>query len=383
LNIIQGLAKKQSDITILFITGTPATHLFEFLPKNSDVIKIPTIVTSTVSEGRPPTLDLSTPELSLLRSRLIEEAVTQFEPDVFVVDNFPLGSRRELLPLLKRLRRESTETVLGLRDIVDPPEKIKKDWMRDEMYEIIDRYYKRILVYGMQEVFDVVTEYGLEDKIASKVHYCGYVTSNNVQSETKKIDIEELNIERPYVIATVGGGADGLPILDVFIKSIKMLSIPAVVITGPRMSIADREILRSSVSDLPIVRVLDYVKDLPSYLKCADVVVSMAGYNTLTEVVAHNCKSIVIPRTWYSGEHSGNGYRIDLEQLIRARSLDNLGLINLIEPKKLDPKVLADNIDKVIKNERKVPKININLSGVENSVNHILEMANIGAGNRY
>jgi predicted glycosyltransferase len=382
MNIIQGLTKRLSNITILFITGTPVNHLFELLPENTDILKIPTIVTSTGLEGRPPTLDLSLAELSLLRSRLIEEAVVNFEPDVFLVDNFPLGSRRELLPLLKRLRRESTETVLGLRDIVDPPEKIKKDWLRDDMYEILDRYYNRILVYGMQEVFDVVSEYGLGDRIAGKIHYCGYVTSDNLQPETMKKNIEDLNIETPNVIATVGGGADGLPILDVFIKAIKILSIPAVVITGPRMSSADRELLRSSASEVSIVKILDYVKDLPIYLKSADVVVSMAGYNTLTEVVAHNCKSIVIPRTWYSGEHSGNGYRVDLEQLIRARSLDKLGFVNLIEPKELDPEVLADNIDKAIRNERKVPKFNINFSGVENSINHILDMANIGAVNR-
>jgi len=380
MNIIQGLARRQSNIAILFITGTPVTQLFDLLPKNADVLKIPTIVTSTAREGKPPMLGIGLAELSLLRSKLIQEAVLHFEPDVFLVDNFPLGSRRELLPVLKKLRRESTHTILGLRDIVDPPEKIKKDWMRDGMYEILDRYYDRILVYGMQEVFDVADEYGIEDRITKKIHYCGYLTSDTPQLETPKRIRGELNINRPFVIATVGGGGDGLPLLEVFIQAMTLQPIPAVIITGPRMSLSDRALLQSLVSQLPMVKIVEYVKDLPSYIKSANVVVSMAGYNTLTEVLVHKCKSIVIPRTWYSGEHSKNGSRVDLEQLLRAKSLDSLGLVKLIEPKKLNPELLAYNISKAIKSSRKKPKIEINFSGLENTVNHILEMANVGAG---
>src|SRR5688500_13848766 len=50
-------------------------------------------------------------------------ALELFEPDVLLVDNFPLGTRLELLPALRGLRNTSTRAVLGLRDVVDPPEK--------------------------------------------------------------------------------------------------------------------------------------------------------------------------------------------------------------------------------------------------------------------
>ena len=177
LHIIQALSERAPQAAILLITGCPANDMLRGLPQNADFVKIPTIVTSGADGAKPPVLPVGLAELSFLRARSIREIVRTFAPDVFLVDNFPLGSRLELLSTLQELRRTATRTILGLRDIVDPPAKVQSDWGRDGIYEVLDRYYDRILVYGMREVLDAGEAYALPPGIAEKVHYCGYVTA--------------------------------------------------------------------------------------------------------------------------------------------------------------------------------------------------------------
>jgi predicted glycosyltransferase len=69
------------------------------------------------------------------------------------------------------------------------------------------------------------------------------------------------------------------------------------------------------------------------YLDAADLVVSMAGYNTVTEILTLDKKAIVIPRT-----HPRK------EQLIRSRRLQEFGLLRMIEPDDLTPGRLAAEV---------------------------------------
>src|SRR5688500_13848765 len=121
--ILRALAEREPQAALLLITGSPATHLLRDLPPNADTLKLPTIVTSGGAGTAPPTLNIGVAELASLRGELTRRALELFEPDVLLVDNFPLGTRLELLPALRGLRNTSTRAVLGLRDVVDPPEK--------------------------------------------------------------------------------------------------------------------------------------------------------------------------------------------------------------------------------------------------------------------
>ena len=107
--ILRAVAERSPDSPLLLITGAPATNLLRDLPENADTIKIPTIITSGTQGTRPPTLNLGLAELASLRGELTRKALALFDPDVFLVDNFPLGTRLELLPALRRVQdREFT-----------------------------------------------------------------------------------------------------------------------------------------------------------------------------------------------------------------------------------------------------------------------------------
>ena len=70
--------------------------------------------------------------------------------------------------------------------------------------------------------------------------------------------------------------------------------------------------------------VINYTSDLLSYFGAADLVVSMAGYNTVTELLALGKPAILIPRT-----------RPTQEQWMRATRMERLNWFSVIHPDQL------------------------------------------------
>ncbi len=343
---MRAVSARAPESSVLLVTGSPAFPAMVDLPRNADIVKIPTIAQTGRAEHRPPHLPVPVQELSQIRSALIRQAVLSFDPDVFLVDNFPLGSRGELLPTLKVLRGRRTRTVLGLRDILGKAERVRKDWARQDMYGVLERHYDRILVYGSADVMDVAEAYALPRSVAERVRYCGYVTEENEALEPPEAVSRELGLDGPFVLATGGGGGDAFPLLSSFVDALEHLpAVPAVVVTGPLMAPSLRvELAARAGGDRP-VRVIDFTPHLRSYMSAAAAVVSMCGYNTAVELVATGASAVVVPRTWRYGEQMrGNEAGTEWEQLLRARALAEQGIVDLVEPDQLTASGLAERI---------------------------------------
>jgi predicted glycosyltransferase len=84
---------------------------------------------------------------------------------------------------------------------------------------------------------------------------------------------------------------------------------------------------------MPDVTFLDFEPDLTKRYAEADVVVSMAGYNTVCELLSFARRAILVPRR-----------EPVMEQLIRARLLARQGLFDLIEPEDLTPETLIGKV---------------------------------------
>ena len=208
--------------------------------------------------------------------------------------------------MLRELRGLPTRTALGLRDVVDPPAKVRRDWERDGLFGIVERYYDKVLVYGMREVLDAVDSYGFSDRLAERLAYCGYVTERNPRRREPEQVRRELGVDEGFLLATVGGGGDGRPLLEAFLEARQRFpERSALVTTGEFMSSADREAVKRRVNGRTVVR--DHVDDLPSVMAAAGLVVSMGGYNTSAEIIGAGARSVVVPRHWRSGEHGAKG----------------------------------------------------------------------------
>lgn len=375
LHLARALSHKRPAASILLITGSPALGAFGKLPPNVDVVKIPTVVKTGAPGNQPPHLRLSNLEMRQLRQNLIRETVLSFDPDVFIVDNFPLGSQGELLPLLQELKRRDTRTLLGLRDILDTPASTIRDFERQGLYDVLEHYYDRVLIYGMRSVFDLTRKYRFPSKVARRARYCGYLTDPALPLPIPVSVLGKLGLSRPWVLASGGGGGDAYPLLSVFIQAMGLVpDVSALVFTGPLMGAEDRARLEAQAKGVPRIKLLEFTPDFRRYLRAASATVSMCGYNSAAEVVLVGKPAIMVPRTWKYGEHkAGVKAGMEGEQVLRAKALSRLGHVRMIEPGKLTADVLARSIRQVLRpRSRKARRIPVR--GLAEATRQILNL---------
>src|SRR5256714_7018404 len=225
--------------------------------------------------------------------------------------------------------------VLGIRDILDCPEVTRRLWEREGSYQAIRRYYDEIFIYGCQEVFDTSSHYGLDGAFAPMVRYCGYVCTEEPYKSKGQMR-KELQVEDRLIVVTGGGGVDAYPMMQTCMKAFRLLGphagVEAIFMSGALMDNEQRERLREQAKGLK-VRVLTHVEDSLSYLNAAHLVVTMAGYNSLCQVLQLRKKSLVVPRPGPSAE-----------QRMRASLVAGPGLADMIDPADLSPKKMAGKL---------------------------------------
>jgi predicted glycosyltransferase len=347
LSLVEGLHDRRPDVSQLVATGSPLAHAFR-LPERVDYLKLPSIA-KVGADYTARSLSVSLEEVTALRSDILAAAAKWLRPQLVVVDNVPTGLRGELLPALRELRRSgATRLVLGLRDIVDEPERVRRAWTRDGSYELLDEAYDRILVYGHLHVFDAAAEYGFSAAARAKTRYVGYVGRREPAVRRRT--------DRALVLVTAGGGADGFPLLRTALESRARASLSDarwVVVTGPFLPPHQHDELAGLAGLLPDTDLIEFAPDLPALIASADVVVSMGGYNSVCEILAARRPAVIVPRV-----------EPRLEQLLRARALERRGLVRVVHPENLTVTELALKVDELLANGAASGE-DVDLSGLE------------------
>jgi predicted glycosyltransferase len=102
-----------------------------------------------------------------------------------------------------------------------------------------------------------------------------------------------------------------------------------VLVTGPLMPGDDQRAL-SEQAGRTRVTCVPFVDDMAGLLGRADVVVAMAGYNTVCEVLAASAPAVMVPRV-----------APRQEQLLRASRMAERGLVRLVHPETMSGQSLA------------------------------------------
>lgn len=315
---------------ILLVTGSQMIHSFR-IPEGIDYIKLPCLDRVDAERYEPRFLSACSEEVKRTRSAILEKSVLGFAPDLMIVDKRPAGVDGELLETLKALRqrRLPTKLVLGMRDILDEPERTRRNLHSQRCFETIEEFYDEVWVYGSQSVFDTVGEYGFPERVASITHFCGYLKRPTAPSAHHS--------GPPHVLVTTGGGGDGSPMIEAYLEGLSSLprniALKSTVIFGPQMSPESRAALLERFGYLADVTFSDFEADLTALYAEADIVVSMAGYNTVCELLSFGRHAILVPRA-----------EPVQEQLIRARLLAAQGLFDIIEPQHLSPETLIGKV---------------------------------------
>lgn len=339
LEICKNLLKTIPKASILLVSGSPLLHSFR-LPKGLDYIKIPCIGRDREGQLSAKFLNTDPDETIEFRSELIKTAIINFKPDLLLVDKKPYALKGELKDTLEYLQEflPKTKIVLLLRDILDAPEKTIAEWQENYYHQGIERYYDRVLVVGMQEIFDLTKEYKLPNSVAEKVKFCGYIRRESGVKKPYNLR-QELQVRREdkLVLVTPGGGADGYKLIKTYLEGIDRQDFPrnikSVIISGPEMPDEQREELKQKAANNPQIKIIEFTDDLNSYMEAADLVVSMGGYNTTCEILSLNKQAVIIPRV-----------KPVLEQWIRAERMAKLGLFKAIHPDALTPENMVQAV---------------------------------------
>ena len=139
-----------------------------------------------------------------------------------------------------------------------------------------------------------------------------------------------------------------------------ILTVMAVGVNLPVEMMA--ELVRDA-QGLPI-QVLPHVDDSLSHIAAADLVVCMAGYNTLSEVVSLRKRALVVPRNGPSEE-----------QRMRAGLFARRGLLEMLDPRDLTPQVLAQRLNAaLLRDDSSVNDMNIEMNGAGRAAGRLLEL---------
>ena len=365
LAICEYLLKDHNNLSILLVSGSPMLQAFR-LPKGLDYIKLPCLNRGQSGTLSAKYLGTELEETLKWRSHLIYSAALHFKPDVLLVDKKPYGIQKELLSTLEYLAAHlpNTKKALLLRDILDSPAKTIGEWKQHGYYEAIQFWYDQVLVVGMAELFEVAQEYQFPLPIVQTVCYCGYIRKSFQGLNRAELRwFLRIKPSEKLVLVTPGGGEDGYPLVKAYLAGLKHLpaqmKLRSVILCGPEMPLSQQQDIREQALKYTGVEVQVFTDNLLGYLDAADAVVSMGGYNTLTEILSLDKRTVVVPRISPSQE-----------QLIRAERFMRNGLIRAIHPDYLQPKTLMQAVIAQLE-DRATPSLELDFNGLPNIANQL------------
>lgn len=334
LLIAQALAQTAPQPITLLITGAQEAAAFS-VPSGADMLILPSLRKAGAGLYQPRRLSVATQDLIALRARTIRAALESFQPHVLVVDNVPRGAIRELEPTLQYLRaRGRTFMVLGLRDVLDAPAAVRREWRWLSNEDAILSFYDEVWIYGDRAVYDPAREYGFSAPVADKVRFAGYLDQNLrlqfLAGGSDSQTVEFTPSPHPFALCLLGGGEDGIRLGEAFVQAELPAQYAGIMLMGARMPRDARTRLRRLADGRPRLRLLDSFPEPALLSSQADRIVAMGGYNTLCEVLSFEKRALIVPRV-----------STRQEQLIRADRFQELGLAEVLHPDRLTPRALS------------------------------------------
>jgi predicted glycosyltransferase len=260
--------------------------------------------------------------------------------------------------------------VLGLRDILDTPEIVAKEW--NGLLDLMAGYYDNVLIYGEQALFDPITAYQFPPQVAARTRFCGYVVNREAVPAEAAVGMRLAalrleNRKRPIVLATTGGGEDGFFLLETFMRAAAGAPWQAVVVAGPMTPEPQFQALKSLASEHDVV-LHSFMPRLSSLFWSIDALVCMGGYNTLTEAIATGGPIVCVPRTVPR-----------MEQYLRASAFEKHRLLQMVHPENLSAHSLAQSIAIALKTSRQKllehSQSILSLDGARHAASHLLALA--------
>ena len=335
-SIAHSLVSRFKGVSVLILSGSPIIGSFDFKAR-VDFVRIPGIIKLKGGEYTSLGLHIDLEQTLSMRESIIYHTAESFKPDIFIVDKEPTGLQGEVVSTLKMLRDRGTINVLGLRDVMDEVSSLKTEWERKDVLPVLEALYHEIWIYGLSQMNNPVESIGLSKAVENKITYTGYL-KRELPGDANWVP--PVSLDTPYILVTVGGGGDGVEIVDWVIAAYENdPGIPhrAIVVTGPFMPPAQQQEFQERCEKLDKVDIIRFDNHIELLMERSRAIVAMGGYNTFCEILSLDKPALMVPRSVPRQE-----------QLIRANRAVELGLASMLNPEgERDPAVMAAALRKL------------------------------------
>lgn len=299
------------------------------------------------------------------RSALLLDTFGSLRPAVVVVELFPFGRRRfadELVPLLEQALTGTPRPLLAssVRDILVErgPDQPAHDTLS---CVLANRYLDAILVHSDPRFARFEESFRPGIALHVPVRHTGFVVRD--ASEPRPLPARE-----PRVLVSAGGGLVGAPLLRAAVEARPLLpaNLRMEIVAGPFLPEDQWLDLRRAAQWTPDIELHRFVPDLGRRLRSVSVSVSQCGYNTALDLLRARVPALVVP--FREGREN--------EQSRRAARLERLGAVRALDPERLDPGLLANEIRALLR--FRPPALDLDFGGAEASAAHLAELVRRG-----
>jgi len=270
------------------------------------------------------------------RRQLLSDAFVATDPAVVVIELFPFGRAKfasEIVPILDYARtlRPRPTIVCSVRDLLAGG-RTKQQQHDDRARALADRYFDAVLVHADPRLARLEETFKPQAPLRVPVFYTGFVSP---QASTPKPALEA---GRAGIVVTAGGGRVGGPLFRAAVEAHLLTPpagrLPMRVITGPFLPPDEHHALVARAGTCPDLTVCGAVPSLRPWLASCAVSVSQCGYNTALDLVQLGVAALVVP--FAEGRED--------EQRARARRLEAMGAVRVLDPDALSPERLASEL---------------------------------------
>ncbi len=296
----------------------------------------------------------------------------QCQPDLIVTETYPFGRRQmrfELTPLLNWASQQTNPPVLvaSIRDILQRRSEVREQ----ECIDLINSRYQHVLVHGDEAFYPLQKSFPPANQITDKLSYSGYVCPQ-LPSDTVKNSERKRNFTQAggNIMVSIGGGSVGKQILAAALTLCQQGFAQQwqwLLITGPNMDSSDKKHFQNEALGISNLEVTDLADNFLGQLANADLSISMAGYNTIMDLLVAGTPSVVIP-------FEGSG---ETEQLSRAIELEQQAVVQVVNESELTPERLATAMQKAI--QQTPQTLPIDNRGAQHSAQQLIAWANANA----
>jgi predicted glycosyltransferase len=338
--IVEGLSRKGFEVHLVF-GGVPVSQI------NFDPAIIHQLTSVRCADGSFAGLvteegEALSEESKQARCAELLSVADTIDPEIIVTETYPFGRRMmsfELNPLLHWAQEKTPRPMLvsSIRDILQR----RRPERERESLEMVDRFYDHVWIHGDPDFLPLERSFPPAAAIIAKRGYTGYVCPKPLLPGGK----------RQGIVLSIGGGAVGFNILETAVEVFRsgfLNDRQWTILAG--LNLPDHQFRKLKSLETANLNILRNATDFLQRLANAELSVSMAGYNTVMDILQSAVPAVVVP---FEGA-------AETEQLMRARRLSEIGRLEVVQESELTPENLKRSMARALGKQTVMPLIKTN-----------------------